>query len=122
MPSATPLTNLILLAISRTYGRAACVQRINVMAAMLPVRGGMRLVKSARKGTPDVVGAIRSTDSDGNPTGIGRPVVIEVKTENDRMSPAQKLFRDAWILAGGVHVEGRSVEQVMAELAEKLGK
>jgi len=115
--SATNLTNEILLEISRVYGRGACVQRINVIAARAVNRdGATRFVRSARAGTGDTVGVIAGAD------GIGRAVMIEVKSGRDRMSPIQCAFRDAWGRAGGIFIEGRSVEQVMTELAEKLGE
>lgn len=103
--NANSITNAILLAIYERWDLSACVFRANVIAAMAS-RG---MVKSLPKGTADIIGCVD-----------GRAVAIEVKTPNDRLSPAQRKFRDAWERAGGIYIEARSVDQAMRELEERM--
>ena len=106
MSPSVSLTNALLLAISDTYGRGACVQRINVIVA----RTHERTVRSATPGTADVLGAC-----------AGRPCAFEVKAGRDRQSQKQRNFQAAWERAGGIYLIVRDVEQAMAELRERLG-
>jgi hypothetical protein len=46
----------------------------------------------------------------------GRRLEIELKVIGDRMRADQVSFRELIVLMGGVHIEGRSPDQVVAEL------
>lgn len=62
--------------------------------------------KSGLTGSSDILACIH-----------GRFVAVEVKTGTGTLSTAQRRFRDAVLRSGGVFVEARSVEDVVAALA-----
>jgi hypothetical protein len=99
------LTRSLLLAISERYQPACLMFRLNVIVAM----GKRGCIRSAPNGSPDLIGAIQ-----------GHPVAIEIKAGKDRLSPAQRAFRDAWQRSGGIYIVARDVDLTMCELAFAL--
>jgi hypothetical protein len=107
MNAHSKLVREVLVAISDTYERAACVQKINTMAA----KAGDRYIASAAPGTADILGAICCV-----------PVAIECKTGKGVQGSAQKLFQTAWTRAGGCYIVGRSAEGVLADIQLEIEK
>lgn len=103
--NANQLTGEILIALSQRYGHRCIAFRANVITA----RAARGAVRSLPAGTADVLAAV-----------CGRPVAIEVKAGRDRLRPSQIAFRDAWIKAGGIHIEARGVDAAMAELEARI--
>ncbi len=102
----TKLLNDIVAALYERYGRTCCIQKINVVNAVVTGRGGAsRRLVSAQPGTADLIGVIG-----------GLPVAIEVKVGKDRQRPAQESWQRAWESAGGCYILARSVEQVLEEV------
>ena len=60
------------------------------------------------------------TDIDGIIAPHGKKLAIEVKTGKAVLSSDQKKYRAMILKFGGVHITGRSVEQVLTELSEFL--
>ena len=67
--------------------------------------GTTRVVRFNLPGTPDILGTFR-----------GRSVGIECKTGTGRLSAVQRTWRKNFLRSGGLYIEARSVQQVLAEL------
>ena len=93
--------NKILIAVSALPG--SLFWRAN--SGLFRAPSGAR-VRANVTGCTDIVGIF-----------LGWGVTIEAKYGTGRLNTAQKDFRAAVIKAGGIHIVGRSVEQVLAELA-----
>lgn len=108
--TSNDITKLLLLAISEKYKPACLMFRLNVIVAAAS-RGGGRggVIRSAPNGSPDLIGCIGVQDRSA-------AVAIEVKAGNDRLSPAQRAFRSAWLAAGGIYIVARDVERTMEML------
>ncbi len=50
----------------------------------------------------------------------GRYLCIEVKTGSGKLSKAQRVWRDMIVGFGGLHIVGKSVDQVIAELQDAI--
>lgn len=58
-------------------------------------------------GSPDLVGVLRPD---------GRMLACEVKTPEGRLRPEQRMWRDAFIAAGGLYILARSPEDALRGL------
>ena len=103
--SANAITAELLLRIYETYGKSACIQRVNVIAMNVERGGSKRFVRSCQPGTADILGCI-----------AGRPVAIEVKAGRDKQSAKQKDFQAAWERAGGLYFIARDVTECMVQI------
>lgn len=74
---------------------------------------GKQLVRFGTPGVADIIGIVAWS---------GRFLAIEVKVGKDRMSDKQEAFREMVQKFGGIHIIGRSVEQVMQELEAALSE
>ena len=99
--ASTDHCNKILIAVSALPG--GLFWRAN--SGLFRAPSGAR-VRANVNGCADIVGIY-----------FGRGVAIEAKYGTGRLNDDQKSFRSAVIRAGGLYVVGRSVEQVLAELA-----
>ena len=70
--------------------------------------------KIGLKGMSDLYGVIKDKN------GVGRFICIEVKTGNAKQTKEQKNFMNMVINMGGIYIVGRSVNQVIEEIKEKL--
>lgn len=104
----TDLRNRVLLEVTRRWPDRFRLWAQNVGA----VKIDQAFVRFGPPGLSDIIGIIGPH---------GRMVCIEIKAGNDRMSDIQNSFRDMVLKMGGVHIIGRSVEQVMAELEQIVG-
>ena len=94
------LVNRLLLALS---SHGCLVVKFNTGQAV--TRNGYT-IRFGCEGWADIIGC----------TPAGRFLAVEVKTGKGRLRDKQKAFRDAVVRHGGIHIEARSVEQVMGEL------
>jgi len=108
--SANSITAELLLKINEKYQPAVLLFRLNVIVASAS-RGGGRggVIRSAPNGSPDLIGSMRGT-----------PVAIEIKAGEDRLNPAQRAFRGAWLGAGGIYIVAGDVERTMEMLDQAL--
>ena len=108
--NAAPRPEMIFSAISSHFSRLSCRQSPRVIAnseCRAPKAGGPEMASGLTPGAPD-------PDHRAN---CGRVYMIEVKTVQGRMSPAQNDFR-LWCVAAGVpHGVARSVDDVQGLLA-----
>lgn len=98
--ASTDHCNKILIAVSALPG--ALFWRAN--SGLFRAPSGAR-VRANVAGCTDIVGIY-----------LGWGVTIEAKLGTGRLNDAQKKFRAAVTRAGGIHIIGRSVDQVLAEL------
>lgn len=110
--------------------------RINV-GKFRPIHGDQsRVIQSAPKGTPDLLGVVsctlpaalvQSLRQEVSPETMlrlmdflgksrGRALAIEVKRATGRQSPEQAAFQKAWEARGGLYILARSVEDVLEKL------
>jgi hypothetical protein len=75
------------------------------------VKIGDQLVTFGVAGTADILGIAGPG---------GRFVAIEIKAGDDRMGEKQAAFREMILRFGGIHIIGRSVDQVLADLGSEL--
>jgi len=68
---------------------------------------GKRVVSIGPVGGADITGIIRPW---------GTRLCLEIKTGEGQLNSDQKKFRDMILNFGGIYIEARSVEQVLAEL------
>ena len=65
-------------------------------------------------------GIVGESDIDGIIAPYGIALSVEIKTGTGKMREQQKNWKNMKELFGGIHIEGRSVEQVIQELEEKV--
>jgi hypothetical protein len=82
--------------------------RINV-GKFRPLHGPQdRVIQSAPKGTPDLLGVWN-----------GCALAIEVKVAKGRQSHEQKMFQRAWEARGGLYILARSVDDVLKRISSE---
>ena len=124
MKSEKARLNEILVAVSaepetliyrNNTGQAWQGERVRVRAGQkIEIMPGMILLLNAR---PISFGLVGSGDAMG--ASRGRPVAIEVKTEEGRQEVDQCNFQVAWQQAGGLYLLVRSAEEAVAMLRRK---
>jgi hypothetical protein len=103
MTAGTALGSAIVLAVCQRWPSRIRIWRGNTGAAVF----GDQFVRFGVPGESDIRGILAPS---------GRFVAIEVKAGKDRMSDKQIAFRNMVLQFGGIHIIGRSVEQVIAEM------
>lgn len=119
--TANELTKAIKAAIELTGGQC---ERIANMGRTIDSRYSYKDVLGHSK-TIGSVKYIPGTGTNGtadlSATIQGRSIKVEIKIGKDKMSQAQKIYRDKVEAAAGIHIIARSYSQFVTELEKRLG-
>lgn len=74
----------------------------------------LRMVANPMKGFPDLMGFLPLTSR-------GELFAIEIKSENGRLSPEQKQWREDLERHGAFYIEARSLDDVIDAFARRFG-
>jgi len=73
-------------------------------------------IKIGLKGMSDLFGIVQDKN------GIGRFLAIEIKTGNATQTKEQKFYMKMIESLGGIYIVGRSIEQVIEEIRERINE
>ncbi len=108
---------------------SALIRAVESWSSTAPISGILRLdriltggvavtwggfVRGARKGTPDFLGYVRWG------TRSSRIVAIECKAEGGRLTKDQIAYLSDVVYAGGVAIEGRTIDQIEREFLNAI--
>lgn len=97
----TLFVKAVLLAVQDTFPRWVLWEQQKVAVMTFTADGRMRPVKTSLKGIPDIMGF---TDRIDGFCDRATPVGIECKIAPDTLKRHQRVFRDALIGRGGIHI------------------